>query len=107
MYSVVLLCLEGQLRLLIVSALLVVSGRAHHQTSQNEPERCCSDMGRNRDTGTVDDMRRSGRPKATTAGDDRYLWISARRDPKGNTTMLNNAFRAATERRDSTQTETK
>ena len=74
------------------------------QTSQNEPKRRCSDMGRCRDTGTVDDMRRSGRPKATTSVDDRYLWISARRNPESNAIMLNNAFRAATRRRVSTQT---
>ena len=61
-------------------------------------------MGRYRDTGTVDNMRRSGRPKATTAVDDCYLRISARRKPESNATMLNNAFRAATGRRVSTQT---
>ena len=49
-------------------------------------------MRRYRDTGTVDDMRRSGRPKATTAVDDRYIRISARRNPERNATMLNNAF---------------
>ena len=59
---------------------------------------------RYRETGTVDDMRRSGRPKATTAVDDRYLRISARRNPESNATMLNNTFRAATGRRVSTQT---
>ena len=74
------------------------------QTSQNEPKRCFSDMGRYRDAGTVHDMRRSGRPKATTAVDDRYLRISARRNPESNAIMLNNAFCAATGRRDSTQT---
>ena len=74
------------------------------QPSQSEPKRCCSDMGRYRDTRTVDNMRRSGRPKATTAIDDRYLWISARRNPESNATMLNNSFRAATGRRVSTQT---
>ena len=73
-------------------------------TSQNEPKRRCSDMGRYRDTGTVDDMRRSGRPKPTTAVDDRYLRISARRNPESNATVLNNSFRTATGRRDSTQT---
>ena len=61
-------------------------------------------MGRYRDTETVDDMRRSDRPKDTTEIDDRYLRISARRNPKSNATMLNNAFRAAIGRRDSTQT---
>ena len=61
-------------------------------------------MGRYRDTGTVDDMRRSGHPKATTAVDDRYLRISARRNPENIATMLNNALRAATARRDSTRT---
>ena len=49
-------------------------------------------------------MRRSGRPKATTAVDDRHVRISARRNPESNATMLNYAFRAATERRISTQT---
>ena len=61
-------------------------------------------MGRYRDTGTVDDMDCSGRPKATTAVDDRYLRISAQKNPGSNATMLNNAFHAATGRRDSTQT---
>ena len=59
---------------------------------------------RDRDTGTVDDMRRSGRPKASTAVDYLYLRISARRNPESNATMLNNAFSAATGRRLSTQT---
>ena len=49
-------------------------------------------------------MRRSGRPQATTAVDDRYVRISARRNIESNATMLNNAFRAVTGRRDSTQT---
>ena len=86
----------------------VVSGRAliegSFQTSQNEPKRICSDMWRYRDTGTVDDMRRSGRAKANTAVDDSYLRISARRNPESNATMLNNAFHATTGRRVSTQT---
>ena len=56
-----------------------------------------------RDTGIVYDMRRSGRPKTTTAVDDRYLRISARRNPENNATILNNAFRAATGRRISIQ----
>ena len=59
---------------------------------------------RYRDTETVDNMRRSVRPKATTAVDDRYLRILARRNSERNATMLNNAFRAATGRRVSTQT---
>ena len=59
---------------------------------------------RYRDTGTVDDMRRSGHPKATIAVDDRYLRISTRRNPESNVTMLNNAFCAATGRLVSTQT---
>ena len=50
-------------------------------------------MGRHRDTGTVDGMRRSGRPKVSTAVDDRYL-----------RNMLNNTFRAAIGSRVSTQT---
>ena len=49
-------------------------------------------------------MRRSGRPKATTAVDDRYLRISAWRNHESNATMLNNAFRAATGCLVSTQT---
>ena len=49
-------------------------------------------------------MRRAGRPKATSAVDDRYLLISARRNPGSNATMMNNAFSAATGRRDTTQT---
>ena len=57
-------------------------------------------MGSYTDAGTVDDMRRSGHPKATTAIDDRCLRISARRNPESNATMLNNAFRAATGHRD-------
>ena len=48
-------------------------------------------------------MRRSGRPKATTAVDVSYLRISAGRNPESNATMLNNAFRADTGRRVSTQ----
>ena len=57
-----------------------------------------------RNTGTVDDMHHSGRPKATNAADDRYLRISARENPESNATMLNNAFCADTGRRVSTQT---
>ena len=49
-------------------------------------------------------MPRSGRPRATTAVDDRYLLISARRNPDSNATMLNNAFRATTGQRITTQT---
>ena len=59
---------------------------------------------RYRDTGTVDDMLRSGCPKATTADDDHYLQILAWRNPESNVAMLNNAFRAATGRRVWTQT---
>ena len=51
-----------------------------------------------------ENMPRSGRPRATTAVDDRYLQISARRNPDSNDTMLNNAFCAATGRRITTQT---
>ena len=36
-------------------------------------------------------MPRSGYPRATTAVDDRYLRISARRNTDSNATMLNNA----------------
>ena len=60
-------------------------------------------MGRYRDTGTVDDLRHSGRQKETTAVDDCYLRTSARRNHESNAAMLNNAFRAATGRRVSTQ----
>ena len=49
-------------------------------------------------------MRRPGRPKATTAFDDRNSRISVRRNPESNATVLNNAFRAVTGRRVSTQT---
>ena len=58
------------------------------------------------DTGTVKDIRRVAQAaqRYTTAVDDRYLRISARRNPENNATMLNYAFRAATGRRDSTQT---
>jgi Transposase and inactivated derivatives len=59
---------------------------------------------RYRDTGTVDDMPRSGRPRATTAVDDRYLRISARRNPDSNATMLNSTFHATTGRHITTQT---
>ena len=59
---------------------------------------------RYRDTGTVDDMPCPGRPRATIVVNDRYLRISARRKPDSNATMLNNAFRAATGRRITTQT---
>ena len=48
-------------------------------------------------------MRRSGRPNATTAVDDRYIRISARRNPESNATRLNNALRAAIGRPVSTQ----
>ena len=54
--SVVLPYLECQFRHLVVSREVL-------QTSQSEPKRCCSDMGRYRDTGTVDDMRRSDRQR--------------------------------------------
>ena len=49
-------------------------------------------MRRYRDTGIVDDVRRSDRLKATTAVDDRYVRISARRNLESNATILNNAF---------------
>ena len=49
-------------------------------------------MERYRDAGIVDDMRRSGRPTATTAVDDRYLRNSARRNPEINATMLKMLF---------------
>jgi len=59
---------------------------------------------RYRETGTFDDMPRSGRSRATTAVVDRYLRISARRNPDSYATMLNNAFCAETGRRITTQT---
>ena len=106
--SVVLPYLEGKLRLLIVSVLLRYIRKGSHQGKfpdvSERTKAMCSYMWRCRDTGTVDDMRPSGLPKATTAVDDRYLRISARRNPVSNATMLNNALRAATERHDSTQT---
>ena len=49
-------------------------------------------------SGTVD-MPRSGRQRATTVVDDRYLRISARRNPNSNAIMLNNAIRGTTGRR--------
>ena len=77
--SIVLPFLEGQFRRLFVSELLRCVRQGSHQgnfqMSQTEPKRCCSDMEEVRDTGTVDDMRSSGRPKAITAVDDRYLRI--------------------------------
>ena len=101
--SVVLPCLEDQFRCLLVSALLRCAGMAlingSFQKSQREPKGCCLDMGRYRDTGSFDDMRRSGSPKATTAVDDCSVRISARRYHETNATILNNAFRAATGRR--------
>ena len=106
-FSVVLPCLEGQLRLFSCPHCYVVTGRALikgcFKRSQNQTKRCCLEMGRYRDTGTIDDMRPSGRPKFTTAVDGRYLRISARRNPESNAIMLNNAFCSATGRRDSTQ----
>ena len=51
---------------------------------------------RYRDTGTVDDMPRLGHPRATTAVDDTYLQISARKNPDSKANMFNNAFCAAT-----------
>ena len=77
MLSVVMPCLEGQFRRFLVSTLLRCVRKGSHQ-------------------GTVEEMHRSGSPKATTAVDDRYLGISARRNPESNATMLNNAFLAAT-----------
>ena len=49
-------------------------------------------------------MHRSSRTKASNSVDDRYLRISAQRNPEINATMLNNAFHAATGLRVSTQT---
>ena len=49
-------------------------------------------------------MSRSGRPKATATVDDHYLRISARMNCESYATILNNAFRAATGRRVTTQT---
>ena len=94
--SVVLPCLQGQFRRLFVSELLRCVRQGSHQgnfqMSQTEPKRCCSDMEEVRDTGAVDDVRRSGRTEAITAVDNRYVRISARRNPESNATMLNNAF---------------
>ena len=106
-FSAVLPCLEGQLRLLIVSALLRCVRKGSHRGKFPDVSEWTKEMfghGRYRDTGSIDDMRRSGSPKSTIAVDDRYSRISARSNPERNTIMLNIAFRAATGRRDSTET---
>ena len=47
-----------------------------------------------RNTGNVDDMPRSGRPRATTECDDRYLRILAVRNPENTTSMINPSARS-------------
>ena len=106
--SVVLPCLEGQFRHLLISALLCcqegLSSREVSRYFRLNKSDVVQTWRRYRDTGAVDDMHCSGCPRATTAVDDRYLQISARRNPESNTTMLNNAFTAATGRCVLTQT---
>ena len=108
MFSVVLPCIEGQLRRLIVSALLLCVWKGSYQGEFPDISKWTKAMlfghGEVQRYRNFDDMRRSGRPKATTAVDDRYVRISARRNRESNATMLNNAFCAATGRRDLTQT---
>lgn len=57
-----------------------------------------------RNPGIVDDMSRSGRPRATTECDDRYLRIIATRNAENTAGMINNDFQTATGRRVSNQT---
>ena len=75
--AVVLSCVEREFRRLLVSALLGCVRKGSHQWKfsrrLSEPKRFVRTWRRYTDTGTVDGMRRSGRPKATTAFDDRYL----------------------------------
>ena len=104
--SVVLPWLEGHFWCLFVSTLLRCVRKGSYQGKFPDVSEWIKAMlfGYGGNTGTVDDMHRSGCPKATAALDDRYLWISAWRNPESNATMLNNAFRAGTGRRVSTQT---
>lgn len=55
-------------------------------------------------TDTVHRREGQGRPRATTARDDRYLLLTARRNRQQNATQLRNALQTATGRRVSTQT---
>ena len=55
-------------------------------------------------TGTVQERQRSGRPRCTTAREDRYLGLIARRQRFQSAVWLNADFREATGQRVSTQT---
>ena len=55
-------------------------------------------------TGIVQERQRSGRPRCTTAPEDRYLGLIARRQRFQSAVRLNADFRQATGRRVSTQT---
>ena len=55
-------------------------------------------------TGTVQERQRSGRPRCTTAREDRYLGLIARRQRFQSAIRLNADFRQAIGRRVSTQT---
>ena len=55
-------------------------------------------------TGNVRRRPGQGRPRATTARDDRYLLLTTRRNRRQNATLLQRAFRTATGRTISTQT---
>ncbi|KAJ4449513.1 hypothetical protein ANN_00913 [Periplaneta americana] len=57
-----------------------------------------------RNPGIVDDISRSGRPRATTECDDRYLRIIVTRNPENTAGMINNDFQTATGRCVSNQT---
>lgn len=57
-------------------------------------------------TGTVQERQRSGRPRCTTAREDWYLGLIARRHRFQSTVRLNADFRQATGQRVSTQSET-
>lgn len=55
-------------------------------------------------TGDVKDQQRTGRPRATTAADDRFLLVTARRNRFENATELRRSFLEATGTAVSTQT---
>ena len=76
MLSVVLPCLEGQYRVHTVTLCQewVSTRHVSRRLGVNQSD-VVRTWRRYRDTGTVDDMPRSGRPRATTAEDDRYLRI--------------------------------
>ena len=56
------------------------------------------------ETGSVEDRPRSGRERKTTGVQDRYLRITARRNPHHNATRLRRQFQTATGVQVSTQT---